>query len=116
MAFRKIEAGLVQSSVNNFIGKKGTIFYDNDDGALRLSDGQTPGGNLLIGGQDLISPTFTYAGGLLTSIAYASGQTKTFTYTNGILTRLDYVNDGVTIRKTFNYTDGVLTSITQVTL
>jgi hypothetical protein len=50
MAFRKIEAGLVQSSVDNFIGKKGTIFYDNDDGALRLSDGQTPGGNLLSGG------------------------------------------------------------------
>ena len=50
MAFRKIEAGLVQSSIDNFIGKKGTIFYDNDDGALRLSDGQTPGGNLLSGG------------------------------------------------------------------
>jgi hypothetical protein len=59
MAFRKIEAGLVQSSVDNFIGKKGTIFYDNDDGALRLSDGQTPGGNLLSGGAggDYVLPT-----------------------------------------------------------
>jgi hypothetical protein len=61
MAFRKIEAGLVQSSVDNFIGKKGTIFYDNDDGALRLSDGQTPGGNLLSGGAggDYVLPTAT---------------------------------------------------------
>lgn len=50
MAFRKIEAGLVQSSVDNFIGRKGTIFYDNDDGILRLSDGVTPGGNLVNGG------------------------------------------------------------------
>jgi hypothetical protein len=59
MAFRKIEAGLVQSSVDNFIGKKGTIFYDNDDGALRLSDGVTPGGNLLSGGAggDYVLPT-----------------------------------------------------------
>jgi hypothetical protein len=47
MAFRKIEAGLVQSSVGNFIGKKGTIFYDNDNGVLRLSNGVTPGGVII---------------------------------------------------------------------
>jgi hypothetical protein len=62
------------------------------------------------------NPTFTYTGGILTSIAYGSGESKTFTYTNGLLTRLDFIRNGVTIRKTFNYTSGVLASITQVTL
>jgi hypothetical protein len=62
------------------------------------------------------NPTFTYTSGVLTSIAYGSGESKTFTYTSGLLTRLDFTRNGVTIRKTFNYTSGVLTSITQVTL
>jgi hypothetical protein len=62
------------------------------------------------------NPTFTYTSGILTSIAYGSGESKTFTYTNGLLTRLDFIRNGVTIRKTFNYTSGVLASITQVTL
>ena len=50
MAFRKIEAGLVQSSVDNFIGRRGTLFYDNSTGILRLSDGSTPGGTIVSGG------------------------------------------------------------------
>ena len=62
------------------------------------------------------NPTFTYTNGVLTSIAYGSGESKTFTYTTGLLTRLDFTRNGVTIRKTFNYTSGVLTSINQVTL
>ena len=44
MAFRKIEAGLVHADVDQFIGKIGTIFYDNSLGDFRISDGQTPGG------------------------------------------------------------------------
>ena len=44
MAFRKIEAGLVHADVDEFIGKTGTIFYDNSLGDFRISDGQTPGG------------------------------------------------------------------------
>jgi hypothetical protein len=44
MAFRKIEAGLVHADVDQFIGKTGTIFYDNSLGDFRISDGQTPGG------------------------------------------------------------------------
>jgi hypothetical protein len=44
MAFRKIEAGLVHAPVDEFIGKTGTIFYDNDLGDFRISDGATPGG------------------------------------------------------------------------
>lgn len=44
MAFRKIEAGLVHADVDDFIGKTGTIFYDNSLGDFRISDGSTPGG------------------------------------------------------------------------
>jgi len=44
MAFRKIEAGLVHADVDQFIGKTGTIFYDNSLGDFRISDGSTPGG------------------------------------------------------------------------
>jgi hypothetical protein len=62
------------------------------------------------------SPTFSYTNGILTSISYATGETKSFTYTNGLLTRLDFNKSGVITRKTFNYTAGVLTSITQVVL
>ena len=61
MAFRKIEAGLVQSSVDNFIGKRGTLFYDVSDGVLRISDGTTPGGTIVSGGAggDYTLPTAT---------------------------------------------------------
>lgn len=41
---RKIKAGLVKVSVNDFVGEDGNIFFDIDDGVLRLSDGATPGG------------------------------------------------------------------------
>jgi collagen type VII alpha len=57
MAFRKIEAGLVQSSVDNFIGRRGTLFYDNSTGILRLSDGSTPGGTIVSGGGGTPGPT-----------------------------------------------------------
>ena len=67
MAFRKIQAGLVQGSVDNFIGKKGTIFYDNDDGSLRISDGSTPGGSVIGaggGGYTLPTASTTTKGGV----------------------------------------------------
>ena len=62
MAFRKIEAGLVHADVDQFIGKTGTIFYDNSLGDFRISDGQTPGGIALSfggggGGGDYTLPT-----------------------------------------------------------
>jgi hypothetical protein len=44
MAFRKIKAGLVNGDVEQFIGETGNLFFDIDTGALRLSDGSTPGG------------------------------------------------------------------------
>jgi len=64
MAFRKIEAGLVHADVDEFIGKTGTIFYDNDLGDFRISDGVTPGGVALSfggggGGGNYTLPTAT---------------------------------------------------------
>jgi hypothetical protein len=41
---RKIKAGLVKVDLNLFVGEYGTIFYNEDTGDLRLSDGVTPGG------------------------------------------------------------------------
>jgi hypothetical protein len=70
MAFRKIEAGLVHADVDQFIGKTGTIFYDNSLGDFRISDGQTPGGIALsFGGGDggtytLPTATTTVKGGV----------------------------------------------------
>ena len=63
MAFRKIEAGLVHADVDQFIGKTGTIFYDNSLGDFRISDGSTPGGIALSfgggNGGDYTLPTAT---------------------------------------------------------
>jgi hypothetical protein len=47
---RKIKAGLVKVSVNDFVGHDGNVFFDIDDGIMRLSDGATPGGIPLSGG------------------------------------------------------------------
>ena len=47
---RKIKAGLVKVSVNDFVGHDGNVFFDIDDGIMRLSDGTTPGGIPLSGG------------------------------------------------------------------
>jgi len=47
---RKIKAGLVKIPIDQFVGEDGHIFFDVDDGTLRLSDGVTPGGSILSGG------------------------------------------------------------------
>ena len=58
MAFRKIKAGLVNGDVGQFVGENGNLFYDVSDGALRISDGTTPGGTLIsAGGSDYTLPT-----------------------------------------------------------
>ena len=42
---RKIKAGLVnKTDINSFVGEVGNIFFNPDNGDLRLSDGITPGG------------------------------------------------------------------------
>jgi hypothetical protein len=45
MPIQKIKSGRVLSpEVTEYIGNKGQIFFDEDTGELRLSDGITPGG------------------------------------------------------------------------
>lgn len=41
---KKIKAGLSKIDYAQFVGESGTLFYDEDNGTLRISDGSTPGG------------------------------------------------------------------------
>ncbi|MEK9896778.1 MAG: hypothetical protein VW518_10205, partial [Burkholderiaceae bacterium] len=53
-AVRRISAGLKkESEVDTFVGEEGIIFYDILNGSLRLSDGKTPGGHMLLAGYDV---------------------------------------------------------------
>ena len=45
MAIQKIKSGrVITVNSTSFVGEKGQIFYDENIGDLRLSDGITPGG------------------------------------------------------------------------
>lgn len=51
MPIQKIKSGrIITTLVNDYVGEKGMIFYDEDTPELRLSDGTTPGGILISGG------------------------------------------------------------------
>lgn len=51
MSIRKVKAGLVKTvTVDGFVGEVGNVFFDINDGSIRLSDGVTPGGAVIIGG------------------------------------------------------------------
>ena len=41
---RKIKAGRVHLDYSLFVGEPGTLFYNESNGTLRISDGHTPGG------------------------------------------------------------------------
>lgn len=62
-----------------------------------------------------VSPDFTYTGGLLSRVDYASGNYKEFFYVAGKLDRVEYHRIGApTVVKSFFYTvDGSLDYITQ---
>lgn len=70
MSIQKIKAGRVKSvNVDDFVGDKGTLFYDEDFGDLRLSDGVTVGGIPLSAGKSssgstpaLLTPTMPPVG------------------------------------------------------
>jgi hypothetical protein len=47
MAIRKFRSGQSPYPVETYVGTAGTIFYDEANGALRISDGVTPGGSLI---------------------------------------------------------------------
>lgn len=70
MPIQKIKSGrIITTLVNNFVGDKGTIFFDEDIPELRLSDGSTPGGILITGGGGtgtftLLTATTTRLGGV----------------------------------------------------
>jgi len=44
MAFYKIWASRVKGDPNEFVGDEGRLFYDDSDGIIRMSDGETQGG------------------------------------------------------------------------
>ena len=48
--YRKVKAGLVKSEITDYIGEAGHIFYNDDTGELRISDGVTPFGHPIFGG------------------------------------------------------------------
>lgn len=48
MAVRKIRAGRVSTvTMDEFVGDVGTIFYDEDTGEMRISNGENPGGTVV---------------------------------------------------------------------
>jgi len=54
MAIRKFRSGQSSYPVETYIGTAGTLFWDEADGELRLSDGVTPGGVAISVRADLI--------------------------------------------------------------
>ncbi len=48
--FRKVKAGLVKSSITQYVGERGHIFFNIETGECRLSDGVTPHGVPCYGG------------------------------------------------------------------
>jgi len=60
LSIRKVKAGLVKTvTVNDFVGEDGNIFFDVNDGTIRLSDGVTPGGAAIITGGSGGASSFT---------------------------------------------------------
>lgn len=59
MAIRKLRAGQQTYNADTYIGTYGTIFYDEDNGRMRISDGVTPGGQPLT----LVSEDFAFTFG-----------------------------------------------------
>jgi hypothetical protein len=47
MAIRKFRTGQMSYNASTYVGTEGTLFYDEANGALRISDGVTPGGSLI---------------------------------------------------------------------
>ena len=70
MPIQKIKSGrVITLPVENFVGSKGEIFFDEDTGILRLGDGVTPGGHILnygggTGTYILVTATTTRLGGI----------------------------------------------------
>lgn len=128
MAFRKIKAGLVNADVGQFVGETGNLFFDTNDGALRLSDGVTPGGNLISsGGSGYTLPTAstTTKGGVkvdgttitisnqiisATQQDLSSYATQTFVTTRGYLTSYSETDPVFLAHAAYNVTNTKITN------
>lgn len=87
---RKIKAGLVKVSVNDFVGEDGNVFFDVDDGVMRLSDGTTPGGiPLSAGGGEGGASTFRQ---LLDTPSSFAGNGGTFVKVNPQASAIEFVD------------------------
>jgi hypothetical protein len=87
---RKIKAGLVKISVNDFVGEDGNVFFDTDDGVMRLSDGTTPGGvPLSSGSAEGGASTFRQ---LLDTPSSFSGAASRFVKVNPQASALEFVD------------------------
>ena len=90
---RKIKAGLVKISVNDFVGEDGNIFFDIDDGVMRLSDGATPGGiPLSSGGGEGGASTFRQ---LLDTPSSFSGHGGKYLKVNAQASAIEFVDETV---------------------
>jgi hypothetical protein len=90
---RKIKAGLVKISVNDFVGEDGNIFFDIDDGVMRLSDGATPGGiPLSSGGSEGGASTFRQ---LLDTPGSFSGHGGKYLKVNAQASAIEFVDETV---------------------
>ena len=88
---RKIKAGLVKVSVNDFIGEDGNVFFDIDDGVMRLSDGVTPGGTpLSSGGGEGGASTFRQ---LLDTPSSFSGHGGKYLKVNAQASQIEFVDE-----------------------
>jgi len=87
---RKIKAGLVKISVNDFVGEDGNVFFDIDDGIMRLSDGITKGGiPLASAGAEGGASTFRQ---LLDTPSSFTGANSHFVKVNPQASALEFVN------------------------
>jgi len=70
MSIRKLRAGRVpRVTAAEWVGERGTIFYDEGTGTLRIADGTTPGGNPL----QLVASDFNFAFGDFVASTPANG-------------------------------------------
>jgi hypothetical protein len=100
MPIQKIKSGRVNyPDVEAFIGDNGVIFFDENDGALRLGDGVTPGGIPLSvgGGGDgsgyiLPTATTTRLGGVKIDGSTIQINNQVISVLNGVFTTSSYSN------------------------
>lgn len=83
MTIRKLRAGQSSYSADTYVGTYGTIFYDEDNGRMRISDGVTPGGNPLT----LVSSDFEFTfGDFVASTPFNGSATLSSANTNQHIT------------------------------